>query len=221
MRPPTGPERPEQLALIEGRARYTGRLIPSLIAGTNADLIAAIAPIYLAGTVLDVTYGRGSWWTRYRPDNLTAHDLYTLDGVDFRDLPHPPDSFDTVCFDPPYIPTGGTSGGSAVKDSFRDRFGVRHETGPVNEAAVADLYRSGLAEAARVARSFVLAKCTDYTHNHGFHSGYVTAVTAAAAAGLTLWDAIVLHAGPGPSSNNIARQRRTRRAHSHLLVFRP
>jgi len=26
---------------------------------TNAELIAAVAPIYLTGSVLDVTYGRG------------------------------------------------------------------------------------------------------------------------------------------------------------------
>ena len=103
--------------------RPVGPLLASVQGGTNADLIAAIAPLYLTGSVLDVTYGEGKWWTRYQPAEFTAHDLYKLDGVDFRHLPEPDDSVDVVCFDPPYIPAGG---GSTTRDTrgFRGRFGL-------------------------------------------------------------------------------------------------
>jgi len=54
-----GPTRPLQLGLIEGTDRYTGGTLDSVIHGTNADLIERVAPWYLTGTVLDVTYGGG------------------------------------------------------------------------------------------------------------------------------------------------------------------
>ena len=52
---------------------------------TNGPLLAAAAQLWIADDdlVVDVTYGRGMFWTHYRPGRLVAHDL-ALDGVDFR-----------------------------------------------------------------------------------------------------------------------------------------
>jgi hypothetical protein len=65
--------------------------IPTVIKGSNAHLIATIAPLYIMPTdvVPDPTYGEGKWWTDYRPEHLICHDL-ALDGVDFRHLPPRP-----------------------------------------------------------------------------------------------------------------------------------
>jgi hypothetical protein len=73
-------------------------------ARTNGPLIAAVAVLWIrdGDRVLDVTYGRGNFWTKFRPEHLTTHDL-TLDGVDFRHLPEDDNSVDVVVFDPPYI----------------------------------------------------------------------------------------------------------------------
>ena len=65
-------------------------------------MVAEIARLgYLNGHVVDVTYGRGVFWKRFRPEKLTTHDL-KLDGVDFRNLPHPDGAFDASVIDGPY-----------------------------------------------------------------------------------------------------------------------
>ena len=103
----TAPARDMQLSLVEGMERPVGPLPLSVQTGTNADLIAKVAPLYLTGSVLDVTYGEGKWWDRFTPDPFTFHDLHKVDGVDFTALPEADRSVDTVCFDPPYTISGG------------------------------------------------------------------------------------------------------------------
>lgn len=62
---------------------------------TNAEFIADAARLYLDPdmAIADATYGKGIWWRAWRPRQLVAHDL-TVDGVDFRALPEPDDTFD-------------------------------------------------------------------------------------------------------------------------------
>jgi hypothetical protein len=197
-------------------AKGIGPLVPSVIAGSNADLIAATAALYIDGTVLDVTYGRGGWWRRYRPADLTCHDLYTLDGVDFRALPEPDRSVDTVCFDPPYVPQGGTSS-TAGSAEFRDRYGLTAVSTPYNE--VRDDLIAGLDECLRVARRWVLVKCSEFTTGGRLHSGpaWVFGRLAERPDAL-LHDVIVHHTGSGPGGWNITTQVRARRHHSYLIV---
>jgi hypothetical protein len=201
--------------------RNVGPVPASVQTGTNADLIARIAPVYLEGQVLDVTYGLGGWWKRWTPTDLVAHDLDPTkgDGVDFRDLPHPDASFDAVCFDPPYVPAGGQRR-SVVKQGeadFRDRFGLA----PRSRADVVALFRGGMPECARVVRpsGYVLAKCTDYVSGGRFELGHVDMLNAAAEAGLRCCDLIVHHTGSGPGGHNITVIKQARRHHSYLLVF--
>lgn len=201
--------------------RPVGPLVGSVITGTNADLIAAIAPMYLEGhSVLDVTYGRGKWWDRYRPERFAFHDL-ALDGVDFCALPEADDSYDVVTFDPPYVPCGTKpqiieSSHRHAAGDFRDRFGLE----PMSPADIVALFNSGMAECARVARRWVLAKCSDYVSGGRFRLGHIDMIEAARAAGLgDPWDLITHHTGAGPGGHNITTQIRARRHHSYLLVF--
>lgn len=124
---------------------------------TNAHLIEDVARIgYLRKDwpTLDPTYGKGVWWKRWRPDNLTTHDRYTLDNVDFRCLPHTNGEFKVVAFDPPYklngTPTPATDGryGVDVIASWQERH---------------TLIRDGLTECTRVlmAGGYLLLKCQD------------------------------------------------------------
>lgn len=196
--------------------RPVGLEIPSVIAGTNADLVAKVAPLYLTGSVLDVTYGKGSWWNRYRPEGLVAHDLDPTkgDGVSFLDLPEADRSVDTVTFDPPYIPQGGVKSGGAA--TFRDRYGLE----PMNRAELVALIRGGMSECCRVARRFVLAKAGDYSNGRQFFLGHLDFIEAATESGWYVHDLIVHSGRPGIGSGR-EEQRRARRAHSYLIVFRP
>ncbi len=184
--------------------------------GDNAGLIAAIAPLYLTGSVLDVTYGRGNWWRKFTPHPFAHHDL-DMDEVDFRALPEADSSWDTVCFDPPYLPVRAahTSTGNAVR--HREAFGLNERRSRVELDA---LMAEGLAECARVARRWVLAKCCDYAQNQTvFTLGHVAAIVAGEAAGLRVHDLIVHATRPGPSNASMTWIYRTRRSHSYLLVF--
>lgn len=197
--------------------RPVGPLPQSFFVGDNAALIASVAPLYLTGTVLDVTYGQGVWWRRFQPKAFHGSDL--ADGIDFRDLPHADDSWDTVCFDPPYIPSRRPETMSAkVRGDHRGAYGLNTTR---TRAAVEQLIADGLAECARVARMWVLAKACDYSENERtFVLGHVSAIAAGQAAGLRVHDLIVHAGGTGPGNFGHARIHRTRRAHSYLIVFR-
>lgn len=193
-----------------------GKILPSVFVGTNADLMAAVAPFYLTGSVCDVTYGEGKWWQRFRPDSFVAHDKFKLDGVDFTALPELDDTYDTVCFDPPYVPQGGTASGGT--GAFRDRFGLLDESTPWWETK--GLMCAGLAECARVSRGWVLAKCGDFVSGGRFHVAHRWMLDAADECGLDdAWDIIIHHTGSGPGGHNIYDPIRARRHHSYLIVF--
>lgn len=210
--------RPVQQSLVDPTLeRPVGKIPMSVVHGTNADLIASIAPLYLTGSVLDVTYGRGKWWDRYRPDDFTFSDLET--GVDFRALPHDDGSFDAVCFDPPYVPAGGKRLTGQTRDemNFRSSYGLDV---PRGHEALLDLIVAGLAECSRVKRRWLLVKCSDYVDGGIFRLNHFNVVQAAHVLGLRVHDFIVHAAGTGPGGHNIYTPVRARRAHSYLIVFR-
>ena len=209
-------DRDVQLALLEGMARPVGPLLDSVVAGSNADLMLAAAPLYLRGSVLDVTYGRGKWWDRYQPDKFDFHDL-ALDGVDFRALPEDDDSYDTVIFDPPYVHSSGQS--SSKSNDFTSRYGLEPEW-RYTCADIRNLMTDGTRECCRVARSYVLVKAMGYVQNHVLTDLPALATNAAADVGWAKWDVVVHHSGPSLGNGRpVFRQKRARRAHSYLLVF--
>lgn len=207
-----------------------GKILPSVFVGTNADLMAAVAPFYLTGSVLDVTYGEGKWWDRFKPEPFTAHDLYKLDGVDFRSLPEADASVDTVCFDPPYV-ISGTHSSDRLGPEFQDRYGIGLHNLPdatgntEGTASLEDLITGGLDECCRVAREWVLVKCMEFSQgNHvpaarSFHDIPYLVTDAARSLGWWKHDLIVHHTGSGPGGHNIFDPKRARRHHSYLIVF--
>lgn len=217
---PAGPTRDLELSLFPDvkPARPVGPLLGSVFAGSNADLIAAVAPMWLTGSVLDVTYGDGKWWTRYRPEDFTYHDLHKVDGVDFRHLPHRARAFDTVCFDPPYVTSGSLSANHEAGE-FRQRYGIDRVSGYGQETDLLDLILAGLTECARVTRRWLLVKCMEFTSSRRFHDMPYEVKARALSLGLTSHDVIVHHTGPGLGGHNIVTPIRARRHHSYLLVF--
>jgi hypothetical protein len=217
--------------------RPVGPIPASVQTGTNADLIAKIAPLYLTGSVCDVTYGEGKWWDRFRPDPFVAHDLYKLDGVDFRALPEADGTYDTVCLDSPYVASGGESSAS-LGAHFQDAYGIGHgriaaATGATNRVGrIEELIVEGVTECIRVARLWVLVKCMEFAQGHAADSAHARAKSsmfhdvphvvkcAAIERGWELHDQIVHHTGSGPGGHNIFDVKRARRHHSYLLVFK-
>jgi hypothetical protein len=199
--------------------------VPSVIRGTNGVLIAQAARLgYLGGpndTVLDVTYGRGKWWTRYRPTNLLFHDL-AVDGVDFRQLPEPDNSVQVVCFDPPYITTGNRA--TSTRDDLYARYGLGDMKG---WQTCRDLIAQGIKECARVVapNGFLLVKCMDYVESAGKTWNFVFVVQTGEQAGLKFHDRFIHHSGPGPQpttnrDGSPRRQVHAREVGSFLCVFR-
>lgn len=126
---------------------------------TNADLIADVARLeYLrpTDTVLDATYGLGTFWRKWQP---TQGRLFGLDidpnkaphlVADFTNLPFADASVDVVVYDGPYKLNGTPDVkidqryGVHVRASWQDRM---------------EMLKLGALECARVARRHLLVKC--------------------------------------------------------------
>lgn len=210
-----------QLSLIEGLERPVGPILQSVFVGTNAELMRAVAPLYLEGSVLDVTYGEGAWWDCFRPDPFACHDLNTLDGVDCRALPEADSTWATVAFDPPYV-HAGTAGRSKARPGTPLRFFQRYGIGSRRVGDPLELIAAGTVEACRVASDFVLVKCMEYVASSRFNDAPLIATLAALEAGWHKHDQIVHYSGGGlGGAHRTLEVLRAQRAHSYLLVFAP
>jgi hypothetical protein len=123
---------------------------------TNAELMVNVAAIgYLRGHVLDTTYGKGNFWKKFKPERLTKVDLKPVGDVvsDFRTLPFPDNTFDTVVLDGPYKLNGTPS-----LEDFDERYGIDIPTHWKERNA---LIKQGILECMRVTRDYLLVKCQD------------------------------------------------------------
>lgn len=186
----------------------------------NGPLIAAAAQLWLNDNdrVLDMTYGRGRFWTEYRPDYMCTNDIDpetdAFHHEDFRKLSFAGGSFDVVVYDPPYILRGGDPTTSTVED-FNARYGLeRFQT--MDELRL--LILDGLREAIRVTSDRLLVKCTDQISSGRFVGNHHWIVGRCLERGLEQVDEFVHYSGTGPGSWE--RQLHSRRAHSFLCIFR-
>lgn len=204
--------RPSQLAMA-----MPGTVESVVRSHDNGPLLAAAAQLWIGPDelVMDVTYGRGNFWTDYRPARLITHDL-ALDGVDFRQLPEADGTVDVVVFDPPYIPQGGRT--TSTVQEFMARYGLVDVPKTVVElkALIADGMKEGSRVLAPGGRLFV--KCMDYVSSGRFVTGRHHVVETALGLGLKQVDELVHYSGLGPQPVQ-PRQLHSRRAHSFLCVF--
>jgi hypothetical protein len=184
---------------------------------SNAELIAACAELgYLRDNwpTLDPTYGHGTFWKLWRPQNLTACDLDPTKSpegrsIDFTALPWDDGYFAAVVFDPPYKLNG------TPDESIDKRYGVHQSTRWQDRMA---LIERGVYECARVLDyGYLLVKCQDQVVS-GRKVWQTDAVTAAAASsGLTKVDRFdLLSYRPQPEGR---RQVHAHSCSSQLLVF--
>jgi hypothetical protein len=181
-------------------------------------LLAAVARLgYLSvEPVLDVTYGRGKWWTRYRPSRLIAPSE-----SDFRQMLDYDSTVPTVVFDPPYISTGSRATSSV--DDLYDRYGLGELKG---WRAVREQIDAGLSECARVLADdgYLLVKCMDYVESGHKVWNTFHVVAKAETLGLELVDRFIHLSGGGPQTmtnldGSPREQKHAREVSSMLLVF--
>lgn len=182
--------------------------------GNNADLVLRLRKLgYLRDDwrILDPTYGRGRWWSKWTPTDLVAHDLKT-DGVDFRALPHVDGEFDAITFDPPYKLNGTPSG------EMDEAYGVDTPAGWQGRHA---LIRIGIDECARVLKpgGILIVKCQDQVCGGQVRwQTRVFADYAEMAHDLKLVD--MLHVSSMREQPPGRRQEHARRNYSTALVFK-
>ena len=191
-------------------------------------------------TVLDPTYGRGTWWAwcHYKtlslagaliiddvpfiptpgPLVIVGHDI-RRDRVDYRHLPEPDETFDVVTFDPDYIAPGGRET-STIAD-FNDRYGLKEQY--ESPESLQDSIGAGIRQCARVLKpqGILMAKCTNYVSSGKLWLGEHHTIQAGLEAGLVVEDIVVHVGGTGPQPDRPnSRQQHVRSNSSRLIVFR-
>jgi hypothetical protein len=184
---------------------------------SNAELIEDVAKMgYLDGRVLDVTYGRGTFWKNWRPADLTACDLDPDKSpigrsVDFTDLPLEwSRAFDAVVLDPPYKLNGRPN--AAVDE----RYGVETRSSWQDRHR---LVKDGIRSCASVTRRYLLLKCKDQVVGGGKRWQTFEFTNCAATYGLVLEDRFDMLVTPRPQPKG-RRQVHTQSNYSTLLVFK-
>lgn len=175
---------------------------------TNAEMILDIVELgYIRPTdvIIDLTYGRGAWWTKYHHPGEFWANLSPDDEMgelppymnawmcrDFRDLGEEWGNFDVALFDPPYVSMGGRAT-SGLPD-FMNRYGLENAA-TTPELLHADNVR-GLAEAMRIVKpgGLILAKCAPYISSGVRKEGDWWARDAAIEMGLKVED-MLIHIG--------------------------
>lgn len=187
---------------------------------SNAELMVACRELgYLSDemTILDVTYGLGSFWKAWMPKGLIGCDLDPTKSpigysVDFRKTLFDDGYFDAVVLDPPYKLQG-----TGHKDENDARYGLgdympwqdRHE-----------MIREGITEGARVIRpkGYLLVKCMDQVCGGRKRWQTVEFTAWGGMLGLALVDMMHLLTTPRPQPEG-RRQVHSLQNFSTLLVF--
>jgi hypothetical protein len=187
---------------------------------TNGAMIRDVARLgFLEGSVLDLTYGEGLFWTDFQPDP----DLFVAcDGnpkkvpelgycKDFTATGFQDGCADTVVFDPPYKLNG------TPDERLDGRYGVDV---PATIAERHDLMVRGLIEAKRLTREFVLVKCQDQVASGRVWWQTDLMTRTAEAAPFACRKVDVFHMPSYRAQPAGRRQVHARHNYSTLLVFR-
>jgi len=192
--------------------------------GEDSELLERMLCLYprkRPRRILDATINGGRFWRgssrpiigididgRHRPAIL----------ADNTAMPFGDNWFEVVVYDPPHIPDQGKD---RTKD-FNIRFGLGQRASKENGYTFAHLYPPFLREAFRILKpeGILLAKITDYVHDHEYKWAHVDFILAAQEAGFQPCDCIVkVRKGPIIDPKwKVAHH--SRRQHCYWLVLR-
>ena len=224
-RPVTARDTEEAVRRLDGNGRIepagrNGELIFNCIQGTNADLIATVARLYLrkGDRLADITFGRGVFWQNL---DLANYSFYKSDKItcpgsphDFRQLPYEAHFFDVVVFDPPYA-----HGGYSMKSG--PCYQLASRTGGLPHRDIMESYERGMTEATRILKpgGTLWVKCADEIERAVQRRGHIEVFQIAQGLGLIDKDLFVLMQETQPVTNG-RRQQHARKNCSFLWVFR-
>lgn len=185
------------------------------------EILRGIIQLYCPdGFECDMTYGNGAFWRNIpRPKFCYDIDPQKPEAIqaDSQLLPHDPETFQNVVFDPPfltYVKKGRSHSNGKV--AMTARFGGYYRYEELEEH-----YRHTISEAYRVLKpkGIMVFKCQDIIHNHKMHCTHQNVINWAEIEGFRLRDLFVLaakHRMPGPQKGT---QRHARVWHSYFIVL--
>lgn len=202
---------------------------------SNADLIEDISKLgYITddSSVIDLTFGRGKWWVKYTPKNLTGltnltreylleHsnlDVNVITDADYTNLVGIADnSYDVCIFDPPYVALGGRD--TSTMPDFMDRYGLYDA--PRNPKELHKYNIKGLAEAVRITKpaGYIMVKCAPYIWSGRRQEADIWMREEAMRLGLEVQD-LFIHIGVLRAQPKRDRQLHSRNNYSVLFVFK-
>ena len=224
-RPVTARDAEEAVTKLNGKFHVDptwadGEPVFNCIQGTNADLIATVARLYLrkGDRLADITFGRGVFW---RNLNLSDYRFHKSDKItcpssphDFRQLPYKARFFDVVVFDPPYAHAGASM---RVEPCYH----IASTAGGLSHRDIMEGYRLGMGEATRILKpgGTLWVKCADEIERAVQRRGHIEVFQIAQGLGLIDKDLFVLMQETQPVTNG-RRQQHARKNCSFLWVFR-
>lgn len=179
----------------------------------NSQLMADCARLgYLCDPILDLTYGKGNFWsllpdTRVYSNDLAA-DIESEYSEDCTSTPWAGNEWGTVVFDPPY-----RLGGTPTTPDFDNAYGINEYR---TKADVKALIEQGTREACRIAGAFALVKVQDHVSSGVLQPQTAWVVNAAPPDAMLVDTLHVIGGRPQPEGRS---QKRARHGYSTLLVF--
>lgn len=154
--------------------------------------------------VLDLTYGKGTFWKWNWGDklggDLDANDLFAefpdempwgiqYRSDDFTAMPDADNHFDLVVFDPPFTAQGPNK---KTDERHNDRYGSTRDLpgAPRNIHDVHQMLTLGIHEACRIAQSYVIVKTQSVVESGRLHSSVDLAMNEIVASGFNITQTI-------------------------------
>lgn len=149
-----------------------------------------------AETVLDLTYGLGTFWKWDYPFKLHKNDWVTEADTSHDFIDYPAARYDVVVFDPPFSAIGPPSDG---KGDWSARYGAsRAQGGPQNIKEVVAYTLAGIESAMRIARCGVILKTQRVIESMKLHDVPHAAKVEIYSNGWEVSDHVYLHAPKRP-----------------------
>lgn len=197
-------------------------IIRSLSANQH-QILKWILELYVPRGVFDYdpTYSKGNFYKEGVPEPSVKSDIKKIENgfiADVTDLPFPDNSFDSICFDPPFVMGSGPSVQYPKEGSniINKRFGIFK-----NVDELWGFYFLSLLELYRTLKKdgVLIFKCQDCIVSAKQYLSHVEIINKAHQIGFYPKDIFILSANNRILSGKVKKQQHARKFHSYFLVL--